>query len=112
MGGLLGDVFLHSLPEIWANDAAKNGTPGHPSLYSGLLILSGLMTFVATEKLFSIIESIAKITEENQKPTLEKLNNNTKELSPAEEKTDDANNKKHVSVVYFDGLLKPINYYY
>jgi uncharacterized membrane protein len=25
VGGLLGDVFLHSLPEIWANDAAKNG---------------------------------------------------------------------------------------
>ncbi|KAJ8945795.1 hypothetical protein NQ318_003063, partial [Aromia moschata] len=24
VGGLLGDVFLHSLPEIWANDMAKN----------------------------------------------------------------------------------------
>lgn len=26
VGGILGDVFLHSLPEIWANDVAKNGT--------------------------------------------------------------------------------------
>lgn len=25
VGGLLGDVFLHSLPEIFANEAAKNG---------------------------------------------------------------------------------------
>lgn len=25
VGGILGDVFLHSMPEIWANDAAQNG---------------------------------------------------------------------------------------
>jgi len=58
VGGLLGDVFLHSLPEIWANDAARNG--GHPSTGTGLLILSGLIVFVVAEKSFSVIEKLGE----------------------------------------------------
>ncbi|XP_044272236.1 zinc transporter ZIP13 homolog [Tribolium madens] len=58
VGGLLGDVFLHSLPEIWANDAARNG--GHPTTTTGLLILTGLIVFVVTEKLFTVIEKLGE----------------------------------------------------
>ena len=47
VGGLLGDVFLHLLPEAWS-------TPGNP--YIGLWVLAGLLTFL-------IIEKIVKHTE-------------------------------------------------
>jgi zinc transporter 13 len=85
VGGLLGDVFLHSLPEIWANDAAKNN--GQPSIYSGLLILSGLIVFVIAEKVFSVISQL------NDEIDRETINNNVKHV-----KTDqDANTKKHIT---------------
>lgn len=73
VGGLLGDVFLHSLPEIWANDLSKDG--GHHNNYSGLLILAGLITFVIAEKIFSVIEKEAEKAEEKEKAM---ENNNTK----------------------------------
>ncbi|XP_018319154.1 zinc transporter ZIP13 homolog [Agrilus planipennis] len=77
VGGLLGDVFLHSLPEIWANDAAKNG--GQPSMYSGILLLSGLIVFVVAEKLFSVITKLSeRIENQPLKLTPEVLNNNIK----------------------------------
>ncbi|CAG9761118.1 unnamed protein product [Ceutorhynchus assimilis] len=78
VGGLLGDVFLHSLPEIWANNISKFGN----SQSSGLLILTGLVTFVAVEKLFTIIE----VDTEDEKIE----NNNIKEVK-------DSNKMKHIS---------------
>lgn len=53
MGGLLGDVFLHLLPEAWAHDLelAKDG--GHPSMRSGLWLLAGILIFTIVEKIFS-----------------------------------------------------------
>lgn len=95
VGGLLGDVFLHALPEIWANDVAKYGG-NQPSMYSGLLILCGLIVFVIIEKIFSVINPESQLDVE---PTIEKINNNTKGYHPTEsEKTDiDANNSKHIT---------------
>ncbi|XP_072387448.1 zinc transporter ZIP13 homolog [Diabrotica undecimpunctata] len=83
VGGLLGDVFLHSLPEIWANDTVTKLGSGHIS-NSGLLILTGLIVFVAAEKVFSVIEQI----EDNEKSTSQSVeNNNTKGLSqPVEQR--------------------------
>ncbi|XP_018571155.1 zinc transporter ZIP13 homolog [Anoplophora glabripennis] len=75
VGGLLGDVFLHSLPEIWANDVANNG--GHTTSSSGILILTGLIVFVAAEKLFTVIE---KVGERQQEKNNTAENNNTKGL--------------------------------
>ncbi|KAK4875371.1 hypothetical protein RN001_011793 [Aquatica leii] len=72
VGGLLGDIFLHSLPEIWANTSSRNG--GISSTYNGLLILSGLMVFVIAEKLFSVITKLSE-NENNEKLT-ESVNNN------------------------------------
>ncbi|CAH1099346.1 unnamed protein product [Psylliodes chrysocephalus] len=83
VGGLLGDVFLHSLPEIWANDTATYGG-GHHISNSGLLILTGLIIFVTVEKLFSVIEQLEK-NYKNTENTPE--NNNTKGLKqPVEQK--------------------------
>lgn len=54
VGGLLGDVFLHLLPEAWGNIAFKTASDaGHPSMVSGLWVLSGFLVFVIVEKLFS-----------------------------------------------------------
>ncbi|XP_055695794.1 zinc transporter ZIP13 homolog [Lutzomyia longipalpis] len=51
VGGLLGDVFLHLLPEAWSGDATPNGE--HPSMRSGLWVLAGILIFTIVEKIFS-----------------------------------------------------------
>ncbi|CAB3222990.1 unnamed protein product [Arctia plantaginis] len=56
VGGLLGDVFLHLLPESWENDI-RNTKPGeHVSLKSGLWCLFGMLVFIVVEKLFATTE--------------------------------------------------------
>lgn len=56
VGGLLGDVFLHLLPEAWQNDL-NNTKPGeHVSLKSGLWCLCGMLVFIVVEKLFAATE--------------------------------------------------------
>lgn len=65
MGGLLGDVFLHLLPEAWGHDheLAKDGE--HPSMRSGLWLLAGILIFTIVEKIFS---GYASADEENPQP--------------------------------------------
>ncbi|KAJ6639169.1 Zinc transporter ZIP13 like [Pseudolycoriella hygida] len=60
VGGLLGDVFLHLLPEAWSGDTGSNKgnvkriyCADHPSLRSGLWVLSGILIFTIVEKVFS-----------------------------------------------------------
>ena len=54
VGGLLGDVFLHLLPETWANSSLnKAANDGHPSMACGLWVLGGFLVFVIVEKLFA-----------------------------------------------------------
>lgn len=84
VGGLLGDVFLHSLPEIWANDISKSGGSGR---YSGFLILTGLIVFVLAEKIFSVIGDIA---EQNLEISKVPDNNNIKGSTVI-------SNKKHIT---------------
>ncbi|XP_015765488.1 PREDICTED: zinc transporter ZIP13-like [Acropora digitifera] len=51
-GGLLGDVFLHLLPEAWAH--VHDGDDPHTShFYIGFWILAGLCGFLTLEKLFA-----------------------------------------------------------
>lgn len=52
VGGLLGDVFLHLLPEAWGSDTAHTEN-GHPSMRSGLWVLAGILIFTIVEKIFS-----------------------------------------------------------
>ncbi|GAB0088630.1 Zinc transporter ZIP13 homolog [Sergentomyia squamirostris] len=51
VGGLLGDVFLHLLPEAWSGDVSQPGE--HPSMRSGLWVLAGILIFTIVEKIFS-----------------------------------------------------------
>uniref|UniRef100_A0A3B4Z159 Zinc transporter ZIP13 n=1 Tax=Stegastes partitus TaxID=144197 RepID=A0A3B4Z159_9TELE len=44
IGGLLGDVFLHLLPEAWALSGSSGG--------SGLWVIIGLLAFLLLEKMF------------------------------------------------------------
>lgn len=53
VGGLLGDVFLHLLPEAWSGDTESATNGGHPSMRSGLWVLSGILIFSVVEKIFS-----------------------------------------------------------
>ncbi|KAL9693013.1 hypothetical protein quinque_012298 [Culex quinquefasciatus] len=53
VGGLLGDVFLHLLPEAWSGDVSRGGEDGHPAMRSGLWILGGVLIFTIVEKIFS-----------------------------------------------------------
>ncbi|XP_058450166.1 zinc transporter ZIP13 homolog [Malaya genurostris] len=55
VGGLLGDVFLHLLPEAWSNDVTSQSQSAHdhPSMRSGLWVLGGVLIFTIVEKIFS-----------------------------------------------------------
>lgn len=53
VGGLLGDVFLHLLPEAWDNDLLKRASSNPPSMPCGLWVLSGFLVFVIVEKIFA-----------------------------------------------------------
>ncbi|XP_072026129.1 zinc transporter ZIP13-like [Amphiura filiformis] len=50
VGGLLGDVFLHLLPEAWAH-IHPDDHMGHMKI--GLWVLVGILTFLTLEKMFS-----------------------------------------------------------
>ncbi|XP_011505595.1 PREDICTED: zinc transporter ZIP13 isoform X2 [Ceratosolen solmsi marchali] len=56
VGGLLGDVFLHLLPEAWANYATihtENSNADKSSMGCGIWVLFGFLIFVIAEKLFN-----------------------------------------------------------
>lgn len=52
VGGLLGDVFLHLLPEAWASHQKLGGST-NASFSVGAWVLTGLVIFVIAEKLFA-----------------------------------------------------------
>ncbi|XP_067143042.1 zinc transporter ZIP13 isoform X1 [Centruroides vittatus] len=76
VGGLLGDVFLHLLPEAW-NHLQKSGS-NHRTAYLtlGIWILLGIFTFVIVEIMFSLSQ---ETSQENKEDSEEKKSN--KELS-------------------------------
>nr|CAD7588360.1 unnamed protein product [Timema genevievae] len=51
VGCLLGDVFLHLLPEVWER---TEDSPVHPCMEKGLWVLAGLLIFVFLEKAFAL----------------------------------------------------------
>ncbi|XP_064406900.1 zinc transporter ZIP13-like [Halichondria panicea] len=54
VGGLLGDVFLHLLPEAWSDPSNQ---------YIGLWVMAGLLTFLIVEKVVKHTEMTNKQTE-------------------------------------------------
>ncbi|XP_033122433.1 zinc transporter ZIP13-like isoform X2 [Anneissia japonica] len=53
VGGLLGDVFLHLLPEAWAHVKYSNDDDGPTHSSIGLWVIFGLLTFMILEKILS-----------------------------------------------------------
>ncbi|XP_074415869.1 zinc transporter ZIP13, partial [Austrofundulus limnaeus] len=51
IGGLLGDVFLHLLPEVWAVSDPSAGNQNHYTT-QGLWVIVGLFAFLLLEKMF------------------------------------------------------------
>lgn len=53
VGGLLGDVFLHLLPEAWAtvDKDGQHNHSGHTTI--GLWVLAGILSFLIIEKIFA-----------------------------------------------------------
>ncbi|XP_068177265.1 zinc transporter ZIP13 [Antennarius striatus] len=56
IGGLLGDVFLHLLPEAWANSRSSADKDNHYTT-QGLWVIVGLLAFLLLEKMFPDHES-------------------------------------------------------
>ncbi|XP_060807090.1 zinc transporter ZIP13 homolog isoform X2 [Amyelois transitella] len=73
VGGLLGDVFLHLLPEAWQYDLANTPDGEHVSLKCGLWCLFGMLVFIVVEKLFATSDE----EDDDSKP---KQNGVTKEI--------------------------------
>lgn len=70
VGGLLGDVFLHIVPETYGN-LIKNRKNTHSGyLVMGLWILGGILTFLILEKVF---ESTDDAKENNNKTEKKKI---------------------------------------
>lgn len=71
VGGLLGDVFLHTLPEAWENDF-KNRKEGDPiSMKCGLWVLFGMLVFIIVEKLFEGVQDEDEEEEEEADESME-----------------------------------------
>ncbi|XP_026071217.1 zinc transporter ZIP13-like isoform X2 [Carassius auratus] len=56
IGGLLGDVFLHLLPEAWAHTSSPDGSQSHYHT-QGLWVIGGLLSFLILEKVFPDFDS-------------------------------------------------------
>lgn len=76
VGGLLGDVFLHLLPEAWNQQLHTSES----SMFCGLWVLAGLLVFIIAEKAFSFPEGECEAVDEKMKLKEEqKLRNNIEE---------------------------------
>ncbi|XP_075229101.1 zinc transporter Zip99C [Lycorma delicatula] len=79
VGGLLGDVFLHLLPEAWSQQLQSSESS---SMFCGLWVLAGLLVFIIAEKAFSFPSE--ENTEVDVKVLIKEeeliLNNNTVEF--------------------------------
>lgn len=82
----------------------SGGIRGHPSIYSGLLILSGLIVFVVTEKVFSLITKVIEEENTDKCSLVENTNNNIKGYYESNEEKE--NNRKHVSF-YIENRVTP-----
>ncbi|KAM9764767.1 zinc transporter ZIP13 isoform 1-T2 [Menidia menidia] len=64
IGGLLGDVFLHLLPEAWALSNSSAGKQNH-YMTQGLWVIMGLLAFLMLEKMFPDQESLEDPTSDS-----------------------------------------------
>ncbi|XP_076308271.1 zinc transporter Zip99C isoform X2 [Tachypleus tridentatus] len=58
VGGLLGDIFIHLLPEAWNNLHKVGPDPHTAHMHLGFLVLLGLFTFIIVEKIFAYSKEV------------------------------------------------------
>ena len=79
VGGLLGDVFLHLLPEAYGTGNIGAGEPGGMAI--GLWVLVGFMSFLTVEKVMKITdideESSTSATDGEKELNFERISSNT-----------------------------------
>ncbi|XP_070164897.1 zinc transporter ZIP13 homolog [Polyergus mexicanus] len=66
MGALLGDVFLHLLPEAFQSELQTKGKNNHSFMRPGLSVLSAFLFFVIIEKFVTTISEEAAIIPDQQ----------------------------------------------
>nr|XP_044997160.1 zinc transporter ZIP13 isoform X1 [Jaculus jaculus]XP_044997162.1 zinc transporter ZIP13 isoform X1 [Jaculus jaculus] len=89
LGGLLGNVFLHLLPEAWAYTCSISPGGEGQSLQQqqqlGLWVIAGFLTFLALEKLFLSSEEDGTSQAPRKDPTAAALNGGHCLAQPAAE---------------------------
>lgn len=110
VGGLLGDIFLHLLPEAWM---VQRRMKGDASMFCGLWVLTGLLVFIIVEKMFSFNKS----SEDSEVELVEDKMNNSSFIVPKKVSDDDYILNNNVlpikDVVYHEvsrgcnGVIKP-----
>ncbi|CAG7724471.1 unnamed protein product [Allacma fusca] len=96
VGSLLGDVFLHLLPEAWMN-ARTAGSSDHDTMINlGFWILAGMFSFVVCEKLVTYGQE-----DDDEDTTSESSNNNVDKIKIC----NDSSKKKDVSQKQIAGYL-------
>ncbi|XP_066936594.1 zinc transporter ZIP13-like [Clytia hemisphaerica] len=73
VGGLLGDVFLHLLPEAWMYNSSHDHVGG---MKIGLWMIAGLLSFMIIEKIFMEEERCREIVESKKEKTEDKTTTN------------------------------------
>ncbi|XP_014667550.1 PREDICTED: zinc transporter ZIP13-like [Priapulus caudatus] len=102
VGGLLGDVFLHLLPEAWGHV----GTDANGHVTIGLWVITGILSFILMEKIFA--QDTNEDDHTDQKLTNQYVNhnnNNNNVKTKAKQKRWRANSKVHVA----NGITKDVH---
>ncbi|XP_001949211.1 zinc transporter ZIP13 homolog [Acyrthosiphon pisum] len=103
VGGMLGDVFLHVLPEVWSSkDRHKDW------IQDGWWVLAGLLVFIIVEKLFSLSdnEDTDETIHKKVSTVINSVNNNHKDLGKTTKCIDVVTKgKNHIQISGYLNLL-------
>ena len=68
VGALLGDTFLHLLPEAWSQFSRNSNNAPDTYLQLGCLVLLGMTTFIALQMVFAITENLVRFDGQQRWP--------------------------------------------
>ncbi|VVC39235.1 Zinc/iron permease [Cinara cedri] len=96
VGGMLGDVFLHVLPEVWMASKDRHGN----WIRDGWWVLAGLLVFIVVEKLFSSSNDDEIVDIKAVYTNINSVNNNHKDLKKESECDNSISGKKdhHIQI--------------
>ncbi|WAR21160.1 S39AD-like protein, partial [Mya arenaria] len=91
VGGLLGDVFLHLLPEAWQH-LDKGGHDHDAHIRLGLWVIAGMLSFLIIEKMFAKEGEFDHLEDECEEAE-EEMNHHDNHIStPTQSQTDSVSN--------------------